>query len=325
MDAHRNLLAVSRVDEHAVGQVLDALAETVELAVERLLDADREAQLGHLAGRVARARMAATSTPAPFAKSFRFPGQRKLEHSLFVYRRIWRGTFFGTLVNPVLFLTAMGVALGSLVPTMTTFGGVPYIVFLAPGLVAAQAMQTSVQESAWPLFAGFKWNKTFEAMIGTPQGVRDIVLGHLYWLVVRIGMVTGIFLIVAVLFGAITSPTAILAWPAAVLTGVAFGMPMAAWTASRRTESSFPIVFRFIVTPMFLFSGTFFPISQFPDAVEPIAWFTPLFHGVALTRSLAIGHDLDPVRLAIHVAVLVGLATIGTLFAFRTFRKRLVI
>ena len=244
---------------------------------------------------------------------------------MLVYRRIWRGTFFGTLVYPVLYLTAMGVALGSLVPTMTAFGGVPYIVFLAPGLVAAQAMQTATQESAWPLFAGFKWNKTFDAMIGTPQDVTDIVLGHLYWLVVRIGMVTGIFLLVAVLFGAVTSPTAILAWPAAILTGVAFGMPVAAWTASRKTEQSFAFIFRFIITPLFLFSGTFFPIEQLPAAIQPFAWITPLFHGVALTRALAIGHNLDPVLLAIHALVLIGVAVVGTLFAFRTFRKRLVV
>ena len=266
-----------------------------------------------------------TAVIAARRAALRFPGLRKLEHSLIVYRRVWRGTFFGTLVSPVLYLSAMGVALGSLVPTMTAFGGVPYIVFLAPGLLAAQAMQTATSESSWPLFAGFKWNKTFEAMIGTPQGVRDIVLGHLYWLVVRVGIVTGVFLIVAWLFGAITSPTAILAWPAAVLTGVAFGMPMAAWTASRKTEQSFAFVFRFIITPMFLFSGTFFPIEQFPDAIEPVAWLTPLFHGVALTRSLAIGQDLDPVALGVHTLVLIGLAVVGTLLAFRTFKKRLVI
>src|SRR4051794_1283953 len=119
--------------------------------------------------------MAAGTQPANGA-AIRFPGLRKFEHSMLVYRRVWRGTFFGTLVSPVLFLTAMGIGLGGLVPTMTTFGGVPYIVFLAPGLVAAQAMQTGMSESSWPLLSGFKWNKTFEAMIGTPQGPRDIVL-----------------------------------------------------------------------------------------------------------------------------------------------------
>jgi len=252
-------------------------------------------------------------------------GARKFEHSMMVYRRVWRGTFFGTLVSPVLYLSAMGVALGSLVPTMTQFGGVPYIVFLAPGIVAAQAMQTGTSESSWPLFGGFKWNKTFEAMIGTPKGVPDIVLGHLYWLIVRIGIVTGVFLIVAVLFGAIISPTAIFAWPAAILTGLAFAMPMAAWTATQRTEQSFAIIFRFIITPLFLFSGVFFPVSQLPGFLQVVAWFTPLFHGVALTRSLALGQDLDPLLLAVHAAVLIGCVTVGTYLALKTFRKRLVV
>jgi lipooligosaccharide transport system permease protein len=266
-----------------------------------------------------------TAIPAARPGALRLPGIRKLEHSLLVYRRVWRGTFFGTLISPVLYLSAMGVALGSLVPQMTAFGGVPYLVFLAPGLLAAQAMQTATMESSWPLFSGFKWSKTFEAMIGTPQGVRDIVLGHLYWLVVRLAIVTGVFLAVMVLFGAVSSPTFFLAWPAAILTGVAFGMPMAAWTATRRTENSFAIVFRFVVTPMFLFSGTFFPIEQLPDAIQPVAWLVPLFHGVDLARSLAIGHDLNLVVLAIHVVVLIGIIIVSTLVAFRTFNSRLVV
>ncbi len=269
--------------------------------------------------------MAATTLPAGQRARLRFPGARKLEHSMMVYRRIWRGTFFGTILSPVLYLSAMGVALGSLVPTMTTFGNVPYIVFLAPGLLTAQAMQTATIEGSWPLFAGFKWNKTFEAMIGTPQGVRDIVLGHLYWLIVRLAIVTGIFLAVMVIFGAVHSATFLLAWPAAILTGVAFGMPIAAWTATRKQENSFAIIFRFIITPLFLFSGTFFPIEQLPDQIEWLAWFTPLFHGVDLARMLAIGHDLNLVTILIHVGVLVTMAVVGTLIAFATFRRRLVV
>ena len=186
-------------------------------------------------------------------------------------------------------------------------------------------MQTGTQESSWPLMAGFRWNKTYEAMIGTPQGVRDIVLGHLYWLIVRIGIVTGVFLVVAFLFGAITSPTAIFAWPAAILTGVAFAMPMAAWTATRRTEQSFSIIFRFIITPLFLFSGTFFPIEQLPQFFQTLAWFTPLFHGVALTRALAIGQPIEPLVLLHPRAGAVAMAAVGTLIAFRTFRTRLVV
>jgi len=268
--------------------------------------------------------VAAVTAPAQ-RTAFRFPGQRKFEQSLLVYRRIWRGTIFGTIVSPILFLTAMGVALGSLVPTMTTFGGVPYIVFLAPGLMAAQAMQTGTQESSWPLIAGFKWNKTFEAMIATPQGVRDIVLGHLYWLIVRVGIVTGVFLIVSFVFGAITSPTAVLAWPAAILTGISFAMPMAAWTATQQNEKSFSVIFRFIITPLFLFSGTFFPVEQLPPFLQTLAWFTPLFHGVALTRALAIGQPIDPLILLLHATVLIVITVVSTAIAQRTFRRRLVV
>jgi lipooligosaccharide transport system permease protein len=252
-------------------------------------------------------------------------GLRHFEHNMLVYRRIWRGTAFSTVISPILFLSAMGVGLGSFVPSTSAFGGVSYLAFLAPGLLAAQAMQTGTMESAWPLMAGFRWLKTFEAEIATPQGPRGIVLGHLYWLVVRLGIVTGIFLLVMFIFGAFTSWTTILAWPAAILTGVAFGMPMAAWTASQRKETSFPIIFRFVITPLFLFSGTFFPIDRLPAAIQPLAWFTPLFHGVALTRGLALGQAMDPLAALVHVAVLVGLVVIGCVFAFRTFRRRLIV
>jgi lipooligosaccharide transport system permease protein len=252
-------------------------------------------------------------------------GVRHLEHNLLVYRRTWRGTAFTTILTPILFLSAMGVALGSLVPRLDEFGGVSYLVFLAPGLMAAQAMQTATIESSWPLLAGFKWVKSFEAAIATPQTPRDIVLGHLYWLIVRISLVTGVFLLVMFVFGAVVSPLALAAWPAAVLTGLAFGMPMAAFTATRRNEGSFPVIFRFIITPLFLFSGTFFPIDRLPDAIQPVAWLTPLYHGVAMTRSLALGEAIDPAALAIHTAVLVALAAGGTLVALWTFRRRLVV
>jgi lipooligosaccharide transport system permease protein len=130
---------------------------------------------------------------------------------------------------------------------------------------------------------------------------------------------------VALAFGAASLPLTLVAWPAAVLTGLAFGMPMAAWTATQQTEVSFPVIFRFVITPLFLFSGTFFPIEQLPEVIRPVAWLTPLFHGVALTRSLALGHGLDPLVLGVHAAVLAGLAAAGAAAAFVTFRRRLIV
>lgn len=232
---------------------------------------------------------------------------------------------FSTILAPIMFLSAMGVALGAFVPALAEYGGVSYLAFLAPGLIAAQAMQTGTIESSWPLLAGFKWLKTFQATIATPQGPRDIVLGHLYSQAVRLAFVTGVFMIVAFVFGAFTSPLALLAWPAAILTGLAFGMPMAAFTATQKTESSFPIIFRFVITPMFLFSGTFFPIDRLPELIQPLAWLVPLYHGVALARSLALGVDLDPLIMAAHAVVLVALVAAGTLVALRTFERRLIV
>jgi len=252
-------------------------------------------------------------------------GVRHLEHNLLVYRRTWRGTMFSTILSPILFLAAMGVALGSFVPNLVEFGGASYLAFLAPGLLAAQAMQTATIESSWPLLAGFRWLKTFPGAMATPLQPRDITIGHLYWLVVRLGIVTGIFMLVMLAFGAITTPMALLAWPAAILTGLAFGMPMAAWTATRKTGESFPVVFRFVITPLFLFSGTFFPIERLPDVIQPLAWLTPLYHGVALTRDLALGGQLDLPVLAVHIGVLVAMTAVGAVLAIRTFNKRLVV
>jgi lipooligosaccharide transport system permease protein len=253
------------------------------------------------------------------------PGVRFFEHNLMVYRRTWRGTAFSTIVSPVLFLSAMGVVLGTFVPNLDEFGGASYLVFLAPGLLAATAMQTATIESSWPLLAGFKWTKTFLGAIATPQGPRDIVFGHLYSMTTRLAFVTGIFMLVAYVFGAIDSVQGLLAWPAAILTGLAFGMPMAAWTASRQNESSFPIIFRFVVTPMFLFSGTFFPIERLPDMLQAVAWLTPLFHGVSLARAFAIGHEVDVLLIGVHALVLVGMTVAGLLVALHTFRKRLIV
>ena len=159
----------------------------------------------------------------------------------------------------------------------------------------------------------------------TPQRPLDIAIGHLYSQAARLTFVTGVFMIVAFAFGAFTTPLALLAWPVAILTGLAFGMPMAAWTATRQRETSFPMIFRFVVTPMFLFSGTFFPIERLPDFLQPVAWLTPLFHGVSLARAFALGQDLDPLRLGLHALVLVALVVGGTVLALRTFERRLIV
>jgi lipooligosaccharide transport system permease protein len=196
---------------------------------------------------------------------------------------------------------------------------------LAPGLLAATAMQSASFEATFPIIGGLIWSKVFHAMYATPVSPRDIAIGNLLWIAARLTLITSIFTFVIVLFGAAGSPLIVLAIPAAVLTGMAFAGPIAAFSATQSTPNRFATIFRFGITPLFLFSGTFFPISSLPAALQAVAWLTPLFHGVALTRGLSLGTiSDDPVAAAIHVVYLTTLATIGGYLTIRNIHRRLV-
>jgi lipooligosaccharide transport system permease protein len=241
------------------------------------------------------------------------------------YRRTFRSSIFSSFLSPVMFLTAMGLGLGAYVADSAAIGGVPYLVFLAPGLLAATAMQSASFEATFPIMGGLVWMRTFHAMYATPISPRDIALGNLAWIAARLTLISTIFTIVIVLFGAAESPLIIFAIPAAVLTGMAFAGPIAAFSATQKTPARFAALFRFGITPLFLFSGTFFPITSLPDALQAFAWLTPLFHGVALTRGLSLGTISDePIAAAIHVIYLTTLAAIGAFLTVRNIRARLV-
>jgi lipooligosaccharide transport system permease protein len=254
---------------------------------------------------------------------------RVVESRALQYRRTFRASIFSSFLSPVLFLTAMGLGLGSYVNGSSAgseaLGGLTYLQFLAPGLLAATAMQSAAFESMFPIMGGLVWQRTFHAMYATPISPRDIVLGNVAWIVIRLTMISAIFTAVIFVFGAAASPLFVLAIPAAVLTGLAFATPIAAFSATQRTPEKFNAVFRFGITPLFLFSGTFFPISNLPPLIQPIAWLSPLWHGVELTRGLALGTiGATPVLALVHVGVLVTLTLVGLAFALRTIEARLV-
>lgn len=263
------------------------------------------------------------------------PAVRVLEHELLVYRRAWRGSVFSSFLSPVLFLAAMGLGLGTLVDAGASAGtstpganaaalaGVSYLAFLAPGLLASTAMQTAASESTFPVMAGIVWVKSFHGMIATPIRPSDVVVGKLVYIGLRLLLVVGVFFVVSVAFGAISRPEAVLAVLAALLTGLAFAAPIAAFSATQRDTNGFNSLFRFGVIPLFLFSGTFFPIEQLPAILQPIAWLTPLWHGVDLCRSLALG-TVEPGLAMVHVAYLGTMAALGIAASFATFRRRLV-
>jgi lipooligosaccharide transport system permease protein len=159
-------------------------------------------------------------------------------------------------------------------------------------------------------------------MLATPLRVIDVCLGHLLWMAVRILGVSAVFGAVMAMFGADRSWRLVPAVLAGTLTGVAFAAPIAAFAARQESDQGFNFIFRFGIIPLFLFSGTFFPISQLPVGLQPIAWLTPLWHGVSLTRSLAIGH-VSVAAVVGHTAYLAAFTAVGTLLAARSYRSRL--
>ena len=203
----------------------------------------------------------------------------------------------------------------------------PYLVFLAPGLLAATAMQSASFEATFPIMAGLVWSRIFHGDVRDAASRRATSRSATWpgsWRGWR--SITTIFTVVIVAFGAAESPLIVLAIPAAILTGMAFAAPIAAFSATQKTPDRFSTIFRFGITPLFLFSGTFFPISSLPAALQAFAWLTPLFHGVALTRALSLGTIADePVAAAIHVIYLTTCVVVGTWLTIRTIGRRLVL
>jgi lipooligosaccharide transport system permease protein len=252
---------------------------------------------------------------------------RVLEHRAVQYRRTFRSSAFSSFLSPVLFMTAMGIGLGGYVDRSGTdaLGGLTYLQFLAPGLLAGTAMQAAAFEATFPIIGGLNWQRTFHAMYATPLSPRDIALGNLVWIAIRLAMIATVFSVVIVVFGAAASPLVVLGIPVATLTGMAFAAPIAAFSATQRTPNKFNYIFRFGITPLFLFSGTFFPIESLPGFLQPIAWLSPLWHGVDLTRGLVLGTVGErPAVMLAHVVVLVVIVVIASWATARTIERRLV-
>ncbi len=243
----------------------------------------------------------------------------------FFYSRVWKGSVTTSFLFPVLYLAAMGVGLGTLVDHHThTVGGVRYLDFLAPGLLAGTILQVSVNESTYPVMARIKWIRSYWAMLATPLSVRDVLIGHLGWAVIRGVMVSSIFLGVMAVFGAVHSVLAVLVVPVAMLASLAFASPTTAFAATTSKENGFALLYRFGVIPLFLFSATFFPLGQLPTAIRYLAQLTPLLHAVNLIRGLTLGR-LVVVQNLFDLAYLIGFALLGCALADRAFRKRLVV
>ncbi len=238
-----------------------------------------------------------------------------VERNLLVYRHAWMVILSG-FFEPVFYLLAIGVGIGSLIGDVTGPGGdvVSYTAYVAPGLLAASAMNGAVYESTFNIFFKMKFGKVYDGMLATPVSPRDIAVGEITWCQTRGFLYAAAFLGVMALMGLLSSLMALLALPGAVLIGFAFGAVGMAATTYMRSWTDFDMV-QLVTMPLFLFSATFFPLEVYPPAVRPLVQLSPLYHGTTLLRSLTLGTagwgDLW------HVAFLLAMTVAGLVVATR--------
>lgn len=240
--------------------------------------------------------------------------------------RAYLGSILGVgLLSPLLYLLAMGIGLGIVVdqaggPDL----GMPYLHFVAPALLLTAAMQAASEENTFTVMAGFKWRYTYFAAQVTPLEPHQVAAGHVIGVTMRYTLTSFIYLIVLALFGAIPKASGVLLLPIAVLTASAIGLPIMAFAASlTQDKGQFALMNRFIIMPMMLFSGTFFPLETLPTYLRPIGWISPVWHGVNLGRQASTGVQMPWWLTLVGITYLLGLCVAGWLVARRQYVRRL--
>ncbi|HWD05490.1 MAG TPA: ABC transporter permease [Amycolatopsis sp.] len=240
------------------------------------------------------------------------------------YRRHWLSTLYSTGLQPVLFLAAMGLGFGSQVRAGAATGGFTYLVYVAPALLVAGAAQQAVGDSTYPVLSGFKWQKDYVAVAATPVSPGQLVGAHFIWTTLKLTLAGSIYALIALFFGAWQNFGALAVILVGTFTGLACAAPMTAMSAKTFDEGQrFGLIFRFVVMPATLFSGTFFPITQIPLYLRWLAWLSPLWHGTQLSRAATLG-GVTPWAAAGHAAYLLALVAVGWALAHRWFYRRLV-
>ena len=249
------------------------------------------------------------------------------EHQLRSMRRYGAVLLVGALGEPVLYLLAMGLGLAQLMGggmPQDALGGVSYVAFIAPALLASGALMTASVEFSYPVMGGFQWQRTYYAAQVTPLSPAQIALGHLVAVSLRFVFQAAVFLLVMLAFGVVSSPWAWVQVLTATLGGLAVGAPIMAFAASlKEDKGQFATLQRLVVMPLFLFSATFYPLEALPVWLRWIGWLSPQWHAAQLGRVLSYGMA-EPVWLTVvHVAFLLALALGGAWLAVRIYTRRL--
>lgn len=270
-----------------------------------------------------------TTSPSAIVEASRYPrpdaarASKILARNLRAYKHYWMA-FFSGFFEPVFYLVAVGYGVGQFVPDIVYRGvTLDYTAFLAPGLLAASTMNGALFDGFFGPFFKLNWMKTYESIITTPMNIADIAVGEIFWALFRSTIYGVGFLSLLLVMGLIRSPWALLALPAVMLSGGALASGAMIFTFLSREVSVIEKVMTLVYFPLFLFSGTFFPVEQYPDVLQPVVWTTPLFHSASLLRQLTTG-AVDGVTI-VHAAYLVVLGLVCTRVVATKMRSRLIV
>ena len=240
------------------------------------------------------------------------------------YRRTWRASIVMSVGNPLLFLIGVGAGLGHLVDhhAPAQMAGVSYAAFFAPGLLAAAAMQTAFLESSGQIARAAAPDGAYQSTVSTPLSPEQVMAGHMLYVAFRVLTSSAAFVLVMAGFGLVSGVRGAAVLIGATLTGLAFATPAAAWAVGVRAQRHITTAYRMLIMPLYMFSGTFFAISELPGPSRVIVEALPLAQGVALCRSLALGTAGAP-AVAAHAAYLCILIVAGFALARAAYRRRL--
>jgi lipooligosaccharide transport system permease protein len=233
-----------------------------------------------------------------------------------VYRKLYKSSIALNFAEPAMYLAALGLGLGSLVSTIE---GKPYIEYLAPGIVASSAMFAAAYECSYGTYVRMTYQKTFDAILATPVGLDDLVAGEILWGASKSLLYGTIIILVIYVLGLVKSPMLVMALPLVFVSGIIFAGLSVMYVALVPGIDYFNYYFTLFMTPMFLFSGIFFPLENLHPVATKIAFFTPLYHMVNVTRGLADGYF--PARDAVWLVVAAGLISP---YPFRLMRRRIL-
>jgi len=275
---------------------------------------------------LARADAPRSSAPGPLATAWGtvWRARRLVERNILVYRHQWIIIVSGAF-EPIFYLLGIGLGLGAIVQTVPLADGrtVAYAAYVGPALLASAAMNGAVFETIFNVFFKLNYAKTYDGVLATPMSINEIAIGELLWALMRSILYAVAMFVLMLAFGLILSPLGILMIPAALLVAAAFAAAGLAGTSYLRTVNDFDIPFGLVVMPMFLFSGTFFPIEGvLPDWLVTVITFTPLYHGIELLRGLSTG--IIGVELLASLAYLVAFFSICMWIAIRQMGRKLI-